>query len=251
MTTIGFKWLAALSSASLLLTVGSSAQAFSLGEVGDAGDTPGNATVATSRQVSPLLSISGSLSGNTGSGDADLFKIFLTGGKTFAATTRNSNTDKIPRDNLLGIPNDLAANPKLFLFDAAGKGIYANDNRFGSTQPTLLSGGFSPTASGAYFLGISGSGLEAISRNGQIFPSQSFDREVGPTGPGGGAPLIGFEGDGSDSSGKYTIALSGAQTFADPAAPVPEPASILGSLAAAAGLIVLVRFQRSAQESID
>ena len=146
--------------------------------------------------------------------------------------------------------------PKLFLFDALGNGVYANDDRFGSTQPTLLSGGFSPVESGTYFLGISGTGLEAVSENGQIFPSQPFDQEVGPTGAGGGSPLIGFEGDRTGSFGNYTIALTGAQTISaiteptDPVAQVPEPATALGLIAAGASLLVLQR-GKAKEKSVD
>ncbi|WP_137455119.1 PEP-CTERM sorting domain-containing protein [Halomicronema hongdechloris] len=54
----------------------------------------------------------------------------------------------------------------------------------------------------------------------------------GPTGPGGGAPLTGFAGV-SNTSGNYTITLTGAQTIAAPAASVPEPSVVMGVLALA------------------
>ncbi len=225
-----FKWLAAMSGLGFLLAA-APVRAAAFTEIDDAGESLLNAVAVTSAQSMPLESISGALFG-----DADLFKIFLIGGQTFSATTTSSKTADIPVNQAAGIPIDVVIDPKIFLFDELGNGVYANDDLFGSVQSTLLSGpsGFSPTASGIYFLGISGTGLEAFSANGQIFPSEPFDQIAGPTGPGGGSPLTGFVGDRTNSSGNYTISLTGAQTIAaapvDPAASVPEPAMTLGLL---------------------
>jgi hypothetical protein len=237
MKTNRLKWLAALSGLGaglgVLLAAGP-IQAASFAEIGDAGESLLNAASVTSEQSSPLELISGVLSG-----DVDLFKIFLTGNQQFSATTRNSDTDQIPIDLALGLPVDLVIDPQLFLFDALGKGVYANDDLFGSTQATLTSGGLSPLAAGIYFLGVSGSGLNPFSANGDIFPSDLFDQVVGATGPGGGTPLVGFEGDRVTSGGKYSIALTGAQTIAaNPAVSVPEPAMTMGLLLLGAGLMV-------------
>lgn len=234
MKTIGFKWLSAsaVSGLGILLAAGS-VQAAAFSEVDDAGESLISAISVISDQRMPLESISGSLSG-----DGDLFKIFLTGNQQFSATTSNSDTAQIPIDLALGIPVDLVIDPKLFLFDALGNGVYANDDLFGSTQSTLTSGGLSPFEPGIYFLGISSSGLNPISAAGQIFPSEPFDQVVGTTGSGGGAPLIGFAGD-RTASGRYTIALTGAQTLAtaEPPVSVPEPALTLGLLALGVGAI--------------
>jgi hypothetical protein len=209
-------------------------QAATFAEFGDAGESLLNAATITSRQSQPLESISGSLLG-----DADLFKIFLTGNQTFSATTFNSDTIGIPIDNELGNPSAFVGDPRLFLLDAFGKGVYANDDLFGSTQATLTSGGLSPLAPGVYFLGISSSSLNPISADGEIFPSALFDQVVGPTGPGGNSPLAGFAGS-SNTSGIYRIALTGAQTIAtgDDPASVPEPAIALSLLILGAGLTV-------------
>ncbi len=233
MKTNGIRWLAALSGLSVLLAAGPM-QAASFTEVEDAGESLLNAASVTSAQARPLELISGVLSG-----DVDLFKIFITGNQQFSATTRNRDTDQIPIDLALGLPVELAVDPQLFLFDASGKGVYANDDLFGSTQATLTSGGLSPLAAGFYFLGISGSGLNPFSADGSIFPAELFDQVVGPTGPGGGAPLLGFEGDRTASLGKYSIALTGAQTIgADPAVSVPEPAMTMGLLLLGAGFML-------------
>ena len=182
-------------------------------ESNDAGESIATATSITTNQRVTLESISGSLSG-----DADLYKIFLTGGQTFSATTVSAKTAEIPTNQLIGIPIDVVIDPKIYLFDEQGNGVYANDDLFGSSQSTLPSGpgGFSPEASGIYFLGISGTGYNAVSaEERQIFPGgEPFDQIAGPTGAGGGLPLVGFAGDTSASSGDYTISLTGAQTIA-------------------------------------
>ena len=180
-------------------------------ESSDAGKTLAAATSIFTDQMTPLTTISGSLSG-----DADLFQIFLTGGQTFSATTNSARTAEIPVNQALGIPIDVVLDPKIFLFDEQGNGVYASDDSFGSAQSTLLSGpgGFSPEASGLYYLGISGTGYEAVSSAGQIFPSEPFDQIMGPTGPGGALPFTMFAGDTSESSGEYNISITGAQTIA-------------------------------------
>ena len=198
------------------------AQAISFTEAIDAGETL-NAAASIASGMESLTSISGIIDG-----DADIFKIFLTGGQTFSATTINLDTIiGIPSDDLLGSPTDLIADPQLFLFDASGKGIYANDDSFGFPQATLPSGGFSPTESGFYFLAISSSGYNPVSMGGDIFPTQPSTEIFGPTGAGGDSPLIGFQGT-NTTRGKYTISLTGVQATPQN---IPEPSSILGILA--------------------
>ena len=108
------KWLAAISGVGVLLAAGA-AQAVTFTETNDAGENLTDAVSVSSNQTTALASISGFLNG-----DADLFKIFLTGGQTFSATTSNSETAQIPIDQALGIDTDLLVDPKLFLFDTAG-----------------------------------------------------------------------------------------------------------------------------------
>lgn len=221
MNKLKFPWLAIATGLSLV-AMARPTQAASFTERRDAGETPDDAVAIFSDQVSPLDSISGVLTG-----DADLFQIFLTGDQQFSATTLNADTLLgIPIDNAIGSPNDLLGDTQLFLFDALGNGVYANDDSFGSSQATLPSLSLSPVESGIYFLGISGFDLDPVSAGGEIFPDGPD--VVGPTGPGGNAPLLGFAGE-STSSGRYTIALTGAQTIAAPAT-VPEPTSVLSLL---------------------
>ncbi|MGB3311409.1 MAG: DUF4394 domain-containing protein [Nodosilinea sp.] len=193
---------------------------FSFVEVDDAGEQINGAIPIVSALAQPLTAISGTLSG-----DADLFQIFISGDQPFSATTLSPATLLgLPIDNTLGIPTSLLQDPQLFLFDATGKGIYGNDDLFGSAQATLPSMA-SPLTPGIYYLAISGFDYDPISTGGEIFPDESFDGVLLPTGPGGDLPLTGFAGEFA-SSGDYTIALTGAQTI-QPVAP-PTAFDLLG-----------------------
>ncbi|MGF1568179.1 MAG: DUF4394 domain-containing protein [Nodosilinea sp.] len=164
----------------------------------------------------PLTSISGSVAN-----DADVFQIFITGTEPFSATTLSRETLlELPIDNTLGIPTDLLEDPQLFLFDAQGNGISANDDRFGSAQASLSSGELGTLQPGLYYLAISGFDYDPVSAGGEIFTDSSVSGVLTPTGPGGGSPLTGFGGDSSTSNGNYVIALTGAQTVPPAVAPV-------------------------------
>ena len=69
-------------------------------ESSDAGETLATATSLVTQQMTPLTTISGSLSG-----DADLFQVFLTGGQTFSATTTSARTAEIPVNQALRNPD--------------------------------------------------------------------------------------------------------------------------------------------------
>ncbi|MEO0539698.1 MAG: PEP-CTERM sorting domain-containing protein [Cyanobacteria bacterium P01_A01_bin.105] len=214
-----------------LALMAGAAQAVTFTETSDAGETLGDAVSVTAGLSAPLESITGVLAG-----DADLFKIFLTGGQLFSATTLTGDSLlNLPIDETLGIPIELVSDPQLFLFDEAGIGVYANDDTFFSAQSALPSMSLSPTESGIYYLGIASNDYDPVSVGGEIFPDEPFTAVLGPTGPGGDAPLEGFAGT-STSSGSYVISLTGAQVLPATESPtgVPEPATLLGLLALAA-----------------
>ncbi|PZV07878.1 MAG: hypothetical protein DCF22_21205 [Leptolyngbya sp.] len=203
----------------------SQAQAVTFTQVGDTGQTLDTAQVIPSGSL-PLESISGAISAPN---IAHLFKIFLTGGQTFSATTINAETLlQLPVDQALGIPTDLLVDPQLFLFDAAGKGVYGNDDSVG-TQATLPSGGFSPAQSGAYFLAIASSGYTPVSTLGNIFSPANAAGLFEPTGSGAAQPFSSFTGQGDE--GRYTISLTGVTT-GDNSSAVPEPEQTAGLVAA-------------------
>lgn len=213
------------------------AQAIRFIEVDDAGESLSTAQVIPSG-ASLLESISGTLSGFDD--PADLFEIFLTEGQSFFASTVG------------GADFDT----RLFLFDADGSGIYFNDDSSGTLQSTLpANSSFTPTQSGTYYLGISGFDYNPVNAEGdRLFPSLAdfpvdvpaediFTGVFGPTGPGGDAPLDGFDGAILNSGGSYTIALAEAEA-------VPEPSSILALLiAGASGAALRLRSHRKQEQS--
>lgn len=198
--------------AALALISMNSAVAITYTEVADAGDLPLGAQAIAPGALS-LDHILGSLSGTND--NADMFSIFLSGGKTFSATTTLSTTVNF-------------FDTELFLFDGSGRGVYANDDDPNSPPQSALPAGisFTPNVSGIYYLAIAGSAYLPRSPTGFIFPvsggfldqSGGVQNAVGPTGPGGASPLTAWSSISSER-GAYDIALTGAL------AGVPEPST--------------------------
>jgi hypothetical protein len=156
-------------------------------EQGDAGDVPASALDLTLERVETL-------NGEIATGnDADLYRICLSGGGTFSATT-------------VGLTE---VDTQLFVFDSAGLGIYAHDN--GSTRQATLPAGdpLTPEAAGEYILGISAYDRDPQSADGPIFGNVAFLTDA--NGRGAGAPVEGWAGLPRDS-GAYTIALTGTRS---------------------------------------
>jgi hypothetical protein len=166
-----------------------------------------------------------------------MFAVWVTDPAAFSATT-------------VGTTGTLE-NSQLFLFDAAGFGVYANDNDpgGGTLSSTLPAGhAFGPPTPGLYFLAISGSSnWDPVSAAGIIFPTSPRSGVFGPSGPGGGAPISGWSGFGS--FGSYTITLTGAAA-AGAAAPIPEPSTIvlMSAFIPIGGLYGWYHRKRSAQQ---
>jgi hypothetical protein len=183
-------------------------------EVGDAGQLLATAQVPAGSGA--LTTITGALSFV----DVDMYQIFVTGGGTFSALAQ-------------GTSSPLFLNAELFLFDSQGHGVYANDSIF-PPDPFLAPGAamlpannpLTPIVPGQYFLAISTPFLDPISLSGFIFPCLGCSPSgvFGPTGPGGGLPLIGWSGS-PFSGGSYQITLTGAEFLSTTA--VPEPATVL------------------------
>lgn len=161
-------------------------------EVGDAGSL--RATAQAIVGEGSLSSISGSISDPN---DEDMYKICLRGGKRFSATTNGG----------------AAFDTQLFLFNASGRGVYANDDIGGdpynvqSRLPRMQP--LTPRQAGIYFLAISAFDNDPVNARGQmIFPDEPFDAVHAPTLPG--ARVRGWD-DGGLESGSYTITLRGAR----------------------------------------
>ena len=174
----------------------------------NAGETIETAQIISSGSGVSLENILGAISEPN---DVDIYQIFLTGDGTFSATTVDGTE----------------INTQLFLFDAAGFGVYGNDDGTGCDcfQSTLPAGNaLTPTLPGIYYLAITNTligskGLKPVSEEGNIFPDEftldfPFLNEsvVAPTGAGGALPLIKFDGESSQVGvGGYTIALTGVE----------------------------------------
>jgi hypothetical protein len=160
-------------------------------ESGDAGDLPSTAQkpvlLSSPSPVNTLTSITGTIAGTAG---ADMYRIckLVTG-------PASATTD--------GTPGTLA-DTQLFLFNSSGFGIRANDDVVTSFRSTLPS---EVLSRGIYYLAISGFDADPVSVGGEIFPDAPFTGVFGPTGPGGGSPIVGWSG--SESTGTYTINLTG------------------------------------------
>jgi Ca2+-binding RTX toxin-like protein/subtilisin-like proprotein convertase family protein len=181
-------------------------------EIDDAGQLLSTAQVVNSQPPETALeSISGTLKpvriGDEYFLDVDLYKIYLTGDKTFSATVTGTGGYGYG-----GIE----------LFDANGLGVYANT--IINDQNSIPAGHpLTPLEPGIYYLGISSDPeRSALSSEGYIFDHlEGWEGLAGPLGPGGGAPLSDWDvyrlGDVSDWNGyepgadPYSITLTGAE----------------------------------------
>ena len=190
------------------------ANAITFVEVGDAGDQPGSAQVVSG--VTPLTAIQGTL----GAGDIDMFRIHLNGG-AFSAT--------------VGIGGD----SQLFLFDSTGRGLLANDDiAFPSISRSGISGSL---PEGDYFLAISEFDNDPLSAGGLIFPNSPFDAILGPTGPGGASPIIGWSAFTGPGFGYQIDLVNASSVPTDPGQGVPDESSSLVLMALSGIALFLVR----------
>ncbi len=163
------------------------ASAFAAGESGDAGELP-----ATAQDLStePVDQVSGSFA--TGA-DADLYRVCLEGGGTFSASTVGGSD----------------VDTQLFLLDAQGHGVYANDDAEATRQSTLPSlDPLTPSAPGVYLLGVSPYNRDPHGATSAIFPNSG-----GVLAPISDEPLASWIGS-ARRGGTYGIALTGTTTCA-------------------------------------
>jgi hypothetical protein len=182
--------LIAILTAALFLAL--PAGAFAASEDGDAGDLPGTAQDLTS---APVDAIDGSIGGDS---DQDLYRVCLEGGGGFSATTVGGSE----------------LDTQLFLFDADGLGVYANDDSEATRQSTLPAlDPRTPAAPGFYLLAVTPYDRDPQSPAGAIFPAGGG--VLGPTGPGASQPLSGWAGR-IGLPGSYRVALTGTAACAPP-----------------------------------
>jgi hypothetical protein len=149
-----------------------------------------------------------SLAGTAPTGDRDMFKVCLTGGRTFSATTVGGT----------------GFDTQLFLFGANGLGVYANDDVAGAGPSTLPAGhALTPNDPGVYYLAISHYPWDPVTESGaNVF----FNRAAvtGPTAAGLASPIGGWvkTEPTEKPGGPYTIFLTGTQSCIPPDQAAPE-----------------------------
>ncbi len=170
--------------------------AFAANEVGDAGDLR---VTANDMGGSAVTEINGSFTDAT---DADVYRLCLTDGASFSASSVGGNT-----------PTTL--DTQMFLFDSQGYGVYANDDWNGSRGSMLpAQHRFSPRAGGEYFLAISEYNRDPQSSQGEIF-QDNYSRFTFPDGViyangfGAAETLSGWNGRAPGGPGLYRITLTG------------------------------------------
>lgn len=195
-----------------------------------AGDGLATAQVTIDSSYNSLSQIHGMLSSSTAvNGDTvyqvDLYQIRIANPGSFSAWTTLSS----------------AFDTQLFLFDAAGMGVYSNDDD-GVGLTSLLPAGDPSNllAAGLYYLAIAFGGFGALDGASQsIFTPGAFT-DLLTADPGSGALngwMPGFAA-GTESAYSYDIFLTGATNAA-----IPEPASLALVMLAGWGVYVARRRQ--------
>jgi hypothetical protein len=178
--------------------------AFAADEIGDAGDLR---VTANDMGGSAVTQIDGSF---TDAFDADVYRVCLTNGASFSASSVGGT-----------FPPNL--DTQMFLFDAQGYGVYANDDAAQGTRASRLPANhlYSPATGGEYYLGISQYNRDPQSSQGEIF-QDNFSRMQFPDGVlpangfGAAETLAGWNGRAPGGLGTYRITLTGTRPCVPP-----------------------------------
>lgn len=176
-------------------------------EIGDAGPLPARAQFLFG--TGAIQYISGSLATPVLAGDddddaQDMFRLVITDPVTIAFSAGTAGA----------FGGSAAFDTRLWLFDAQGFGLLANDD-FGGLQSGFFDAstdgsGILIQTPGVYFIAVSSSESEPIDQFGQpIFLFGSPTEISGPDGLGGGGAIAGWKG--REERGSYIIGLSGVE----------------------------------------
>lgn len=199
-----------------------------------AGDTIATAQITANSALSALDAITGTLDAVVLVNQnplylTDIFKIYISDASVFSARTVSSN----PQDDT-----------SLFLFDAAGLGVYMNDDDgVGLLSALPVGNAAGPASNGYYYIAIGLGGFEAQDGLPQnTFASGGFT-DVRAGDPSAGAlvswvdPFSRF----AETTFDYRIEFTGARVA------VPEPGTLALVLLAAAGVVGSRSTRRPAQ----
>jgi hypothetical protein len=211
-------------------TVMSTANAATYTEIGDTGDVPFSAQETPFDPLDPVLSeIYGSFETNL---DIDMYLIYISDPSTFSATVTTSG------------------DTQLFLFNVLGFGIASNDDQglvsFGAAALPAGNPLLTALVPDYYYLAVGGFNHEPVSDPGnptaEFIFGQSATAVNGPTGAGGGSPIIGWSVAPGNGAGpyNYTIALTGAEGATCPTCnQVPDSGTTLSLLGLSLGGLFL------------
>jgi hypothetical protein len=190
------RWLAMAAAWILIAATPAAAADYVEGEA-DAGETMATATAVDAEVTAIAGELTASPIGDRF--DRDVYRICLSGGGTFSAST---------------VPNDNGLDTQLFLLRADGTGVYANDDFGGApTLKSLLPAGdaLTPTQAGAYLLLISTYNDDPVDGDGaEMFPSANGPAVSGPASATG--VFADWTNSPNFSSGGYRIHLTGTQS---------------------------------------
>jgi hypothetical protein len=188
--------LGRLTLASALIWAALVPAAFAATEAGDAGELP--ATAQDLGAETALDAITGSIGSDT---DRDLYRVCLSGGGSFSASTVGGTM----------------VDSQLFLLNAAGHGVYANDDAPGVLGQSELPAHdvLTPASAGVYYLAITRYNQDPVTAAGpRLFPDVVFT--IGPSSSNPATVIAGWTNGRTGSFGDYRIALTGVVTCPAP-----------------------------------
>lgn len=200
LTSLARRFVHVLATVLLVAAASSRAHAQSWYENGDAGDLI--ATAQTTIGAGSLTSVTGSLQFDS---DVDLYCINVPSAPPVGVT-------------LLALYCTINQGPCLWLFDAAGNGVLANETCLGGYKVINIPVGSIPA--GTYYVAVTYAGREPYSYGGDMWLSGVPGLRA-PDGPGAGGPLVGWTGTplvGPQNPYTFGLAFSSYCNAATPAA---------------------------------